>query len=192
MAIVNVQTGLDVRIPQADLVNLYGCTIGDETMIGTFVEVQAGATVGKRCRIQSHSFICEGVTIGDGVFVGHGVMFTNDRHPRAIRSDGELVGRNDWTLETTIVESGASIGSGAVILPGVIIGANALIGAGAVVTRNVQANSVVVGNPARVVQKLTRDQVKSMESQTKFYLPLSLAVFALSMTAVVSIIRWIS
>jgi len=152
MAIVNVQIGRGVRIPQADLVNLYGCTIGDETMIGTFVEIQAGATVGKRCRIQSHSFICEGVTIGDGVFVGHGVMFTNDRHPRSVRSDGELVGRNDWIMETTVVEDGASIGSGAVILPGVVIGANALIGAGTVVTRNVEANAVVIGNPAHRIK----------------------------------------
>jgi UDP-2-acetamido-3-amino-2,3-dideoxy-glucuronate N-acetyltransferase len=190
MPIVNVALGSEVRIAHPELVNLFGCTIGDESTIGPFVEIQANVQVGKRCKIQSHSFICEGVTIGDGVFVGHGVMFTNDRHPRAIRSDGELGGRNDWTLETTIVESGASIGSGAVILPGVIIGANALIGAGAVVTCNVQANSVVVGNPARVVEKLTRNQVKSMENQTKFYLPLSL--FALSMTTVVSIIRWIS
>lgn len=149
MAIVNVQIGRGVRIPQADLVNLYGCTIGDETMIGTFVEIQAGATVGKRCRIQSHSFICEGVTIGDGVFVGHGVMFTNDRHPRSVRSDGELVGRNDWIMETTVVEDGASIGSGAVILPGVVIGANALIGAGTVVTKNVSEGQTLIGVPGR-------------------------------------------
>jgi len=149
MPIVDVTLGRDVRITHPELVNLFGCVIEDESMIGPFVEIQMGVRVGKRCKIQSHSFICEGVTIGDGVFVGHGVMFTNDRHPRSVRSDGELVGRNDWIMETTVVENGASIGSGAVILPGVVIGANALIGAGAVVTKNVSEGQTLIGVPGR-------------------------------------------
>jgi acetyltransferase-like isoleucine patch superfamily enzyme len=142
--------GRDVRITHPDLVNLYGCRVGDETRIGPFVEIQAGAVIGKRCKIQSHCFICEGVTIGDEVFVGHGVMFTNDLWPRATDEAGQHLGRDGWTLVPTHVGSRASIGSGAVILP-VKIGVGALVGAGAVVTKDVPDYAIVAGNPARVV-----------------------------------------
>jgi acetyltransferase-like isoleucine patch superfamily enzyme len=128
--------------------NLYGCSIGDETRIGTFVEVQRGATIGARCKIQSHAFVCEGVAIGDEVFVGHGVMFINDRIPRAT-TEGELQGPGDWRLERTVVERGASIGSNATIMCGVRIGERALVGAGAVVTRDVEDGATVAGVPAR-------------------------------------------
>lgn len=131
-------------------VNLYGCRIGAGTRIGTFVEVQKGVAIGERCKIQSHAFICEGVTIEDEVFIGHHVCFTNDRHPRAVNETGSLQTEADWELERTVVRKGASIGSGAVILPGVEIGARAVIGAGAVVTRNVPAGATVIGNPARL------------------------------------------
>lgn len=145
--------GTGVRIPQPELVNLFGCTIGDESLIGPFVEVQADAIIGSRTKVSSHSFVCSGVTIGDGVFIGHGVMFTNDRVPRATNADGSLQVADDWTMIETTVEDGASIGSGAVILPGVRIGARAIVGAGAVVTRDVSADSVVVGNPARPLSR---------------------------------------
>ena len=131
-------------------VNLYGCRIGDDTSIGTFVEIQKGVVIGARCKIQSHSFICEGVTIEDEVFVGHGVMFVNDKTPRATSESGALQSEEDWSLLRTVVERGASIGSGAVVLGGIRIGARALVGAGAVVTRDVAAGSVVAGVPARV------------------------------------------
>ena len=136
-----------------DFVNLYGCTIGDESQIGPFVEIQKGVTVGRRCKISSHSFLCEGVTLEDGVFVGHGVMFTNDREPRAVNEDGSLKGNSDWTCVPTLVREGAAIGSNAVVLPGVTIGRRAMIGAGAVVTRDVPDGGVVAGNPARPVSK---------------------------------------
>jgi acetyltransferase-like isoleucine patch superfamily enzyme len=136
-----------------DFVNLYGCTIGDESQIGPFVESQKGVTVGRRCKISSHSFLCEGVTLEDGVFVGHGVMFTNDREPRAVNEDGSLKGNSDWTCVPTLVREGAAIGSNAVVLPGVTIGRRAMIGAGAVVTRDVPDGGVVAGNPARPVSK---------------------------------------
>jgi len=129
--------------------NLYGCSIGDETRIGTFVEIQRGAKIGARCKIQSHSFICEGVEIGDEVFVGHGVMFINDRAPRATRPDGSIQAAGDWTLERTIVDKRASIGSNATILCGVRIGEGSTVGAGAVVTRDVAPGETVVGVPAR-------------------------------------------
>ncbi len=129
--------------------NLYGCRIGDGTRIGTFVEIQRGAVVGARCKIQSHSFICDGVVIGDGVFVGHGVRFVNDKTPRATKADGGLAGVSDWELLPVRVGDGAAIGSGAVILGGVTIGENALVGAGAVVTRDVAPGEVVAGVPAR-------------------------------------------
>ena len=131
--------------------NLYGCRIGDETRIGTFVEIQRGASIGARCKIQSHTFICDGVTIGDGVFVGHGVMFVNDKRPAATAAEGALQTEADWTLLPTVVEDGASIGTGAVILGGVTIGAGALVGAGAVVTRDVPAGATVAGVPARAM-----------------------------------------
>ena len=144
-----VRFGSDVKVQP--FTNLYGCEIGDETRIGTFVEIQRGASIGSRCKIQSHTFICEGVTIDDRVFVGHGVMFINDRKPRATDPNGRLQTAEDWTLEQTVVEEGASIGSGAVILCGVRIGAGALIGAGAVVTRDVQPGETVAGVPAKAL-----------------------------------------
>ncbi|KJC40967.1 acetyltransferase [Bradyrhizobium sp. LTSP849] len=147
----DVKLGRDVRILHPELVNLYGCEIGDESRIGTFVEIQAGAIVGARCKISSHSFICEGVIIEDEVFVGHGVMFTNDKHPKATTSDGRPQGASDWTLQRTQVGKGASIGSNATILCGVTIGAGALVGAGAVVTKDVPPAAIVAGVPARVV-----------------------------------------
>jgi acetyltransferase-like isoleucine patch superfamily enzyme len=133
--------------------NLYGCRIGDDSRIGTFVEVQRGAEVGARCKISSHSFVCSGVSIEDDVFVGHGTVFINDKTPRATTAAGALQGEDDWTLLPTTVERGASIGSGAVVLCGVRIGAGALVGAGAVVTRDVEPGEVVVGNPARVLAR---------------------------------------
>jgi acetyltransferase-like isoleucine patch superfamily enzyme len=137
------------RVIVYSFTNLYGCAIGDDTRIGTFVEVQRGAAIGARCKIQSHSFICDGVTIEDEVFVGHGVMFVNDKTPKAASSTGVLQTTEDWTMLQTVVEGGASIGSGAVILGGVRIGASALVGAGAVVTRDVAPGVVVKGVPAR-------------------------------------------
>lgn len=134
-------------------VNLYGCRIGEGTRIGTFVEIQHGAAVGARCKIQSHTFICDGVTIGDEVFVGHGVMFVNDNRPAATAADGRLQTAADWTCLRTVVEDGASLGSGAVILGGVRIGAGALVGAGAVVTRDVPPHATVAGVPARVLAR---------------------------------------
>lgn len=132
--------------------NLYGCEIGDETRIGTFVEVQKGARIGARCKISSHSFICEGVTIEDGVFVGHGVVFVNDRYPKALNSAGGVKAAKDWKCETTLVKRGASIGSGSTLLCGITIGENALVGAGSVVTRDVKDGVVVAGNPAKVIK----------------------------------------
>lgn len=145
----DVVLGRDVKI--YNFVNLYGCTIGDESKIGTFVEIQKGVSIGRRCKISSHSFICEGVTIEDEVFIGHNVNFINDRRPRAANPDGTLQTEADWTLEHTIVRRGASIGTGAVILCGIEIGERANIGAGSVVTKNVPAGATVVGNPARVL-----------------------------------------
>jgi acetyltransferase-like isoleucine patch superfamily enzyme len=147
----DVKLGRDVRIFHPDLVNLYGCSIGDETRLGTFVEVQGGANIGARCKISSHSFICEAVTIEDEVFIGHGVMFTNDKYPRATTADGRTQGPADWTVEPTRVGKGASIGSNATILCGISIGAGAIVGAGAVVTKDVPAGAVVAGVPARML-----------------------------------------
>ena len=138
------------RVTVYSFTNLYGCAIGDDTRIGTFVEIQRGVVIGARCKIQSHTFVCDGVTVEDEVFVGHGVMFVNDKTPRATAQSGELQTEDDWTLLRTVVERGASIGSGAVVLGGIRIGAGALVGAGAVVTRDVPAGSVVAGVPARV------------------------------------------
>jgi acetyltransferase-like isoleucine patch superfamily enzyme len=136
--------------------NLYGCKIGDNTRVGTFVEIQRGAVIGANCKLQSHTFVCDGVTIEDDVFVGHGVMFINDRRPRATTEDGALQKEEDWALERTVVRRGASLGSGAVLLGGITVGEGALIGAGAVVTRDVPAGVVVVGNPARVLDRPSR------------------------------------
>jgi acetyltransferase-like isoleucine patch superfamily enzyme len=154
MPIINVKLGENVRIFQPDLVNLYGCEIGDETKVGSFVEMQKNAKVGARCKISSHTFICEGVTIEDEVFVGHGVMFINDREPRAA-IDGKLQTEAHWAVIPTRVCRGASIGSGAVIMCGLTIGEEALVGAGAVVTKDVAAGAVVAGVPARFVRTAT-------------------------------------
>jgi acetyltransferase-like isoleucine patch superfamily enzyme len=148
----DVQVGENVRL--AKFINLYGCTVGDNTRIGTFVEIQKNAAVGRNCKISSHSFICEGVVIEDNVFIGHGVMFINDSYPRATTSDGAPQTEADWKVERTRVSKGASIGSGATILANVTIGENALVGAGSVVTKDVPANAVVAGNPARVFRYL--------------------------------------
>jgi UDP-2-acetamido-3-amino-2,3-dideoxy-glucuronate N-acetyltransferase len=156
----DVQLGRDVRIFHPGLVNLYGCVVGDETRIGTFVEIQAGAKIGSRCKISSHTFICEGVTIEDEVFIGHGVMFTNDRFPRATTEDGRPQGPDDWKVEATRVGRRASIGSNATILCGVTIGAGATVGAGAVVTRDVPPRTVVAGVPARAVDRKSARPVR--------------------------------
>ncbi len=150
----SVLLGENVSIPHPTLVNLYGCRIGDATKIGTFVEIQRNASIGARCKISSHTFICEGVTIEDEVFIGHGVMFTNDRIPRATAA-GRLQTEADWKVIPTLVKRGASIGSGAVILCGITIGESALVGAGAVVTRDVPPRAVVTGAPGRVARYLT-------------------------------------
>lgn len=147
----DVKLGGNVRLSK--FINLYGCTIGDETKIGAFVEIQKNASVGRNCKISSHTFICEGVTIEDGVFVGHGVMFINDIYPRAT-SGGLLQTEKDWVVEKTLVKQGASIGSGATILAKVTIGERAIVGAGSVVTKDVPDNAVVAGNPARVLRFL--------------------------------------
>ncbi|MFN7139542.1 MAG: acyltransferase [Limisphaerales bacterium] len=149
-----VQLGQKVKI--CDFVNLYGCEIGDETKIGTFVEVQKGATIGKRCKVSSHSFICEGVTIEDDVFIGHSVTFINDRFPRATNGAGCLKTEEDWSCEATIVRRGASIGSGATLMCGIVVGENAIVGAGSMVTKDVPANSIVAGNPAQFVRSINR------------------------------------
>ena len=149
--IVNVILGSNVIIN--DFVNLYGCTIGDNTKIGTFVEIQSGANIGRNCKIQSHTFICEGVTIQDGVFVGHNVSFINDRYPAAVNKEGLLKSSSDWTLEHVVVENGAVIGTGATIMCGVNIGSNSLVGAGSLVLNDVPPNSVVAGVPAKIIKR---------------------------------------
>jgi UDP-2-acetamido-3-amino-2,3-dideoxy-glucuronate N-acetyltransferase len=148
----DVKLGRNVQI--YDFVNLYGCEIGDGTKIGTFVEIQKGARVGRNCKISSHSFICEGVTIEDNVFVGHHVVFINDPYPRATTKHGQMQSETDWEVIPTRVQQGASVGSGAVILSGVIIGERALVGAGSVVTGDVPSRTIVVGNPARILRKM--------------------------------------
>jgi len=148
----NVQVGNNVRI--FNFVNAYGCTIDDNSKVGAFVEIQKGATIGKNCKISSHTFICEGVHIEDNVFVGHGVMFTNDLFPRATNPDGSPQTEADWKLVETYIKKGASIGSNATILAGITIGENALVGAGAVVTKDVAANAIVAGSPARFIKNI--------------------------------------
>jgi UDP-2-acetamido-3-amino-2,3-dideoxy-glucuronate N-acetyltransferase len=151
----DVKLGSDVAI--FHFVNLYGCEIGDGSRIGSFVEIQKGARIGRRCKVSSHTFICEGVTIEDEVFIGHGVNFINDNYPRAARADGGLQTEADWQLAPTLVKRGASIGTGVTVLGGVHIGERAIVGAGSVVTRNVPRLAVVAGNPARVIRLLQDD-----------------------------------
>jgi len=151
----SVKLGKDVRLSK--FINLYGCEIGDETKIGAFVEIQKNASVGKRCKVSSHTFVCEGVEIQDNVFIGHGVMFINDSYPRATTAQGELQTEADWKVEKTVVSKGASIGSGATILSKITIGENAIVGAGSVVTKDVPANAVVAGNPAKILRYLTEE-----------------------------------
>lgn len=149
----NVRLGRDVKLSR--FINLYGCQIGDETKIGAFVEIQKNASVGHRCKISSHTFVCEGVTIEDNVFIGHGVTFINDSYPRATTAGGDLQTEEDWRVETTVVKRGASIGSGATILSNLVIGENAIVGAGSVVTHDVPPNTIVAGNPAKVLRTIT-------------------------------------
>ena len=148
----NVKLGQGVKLSK--FINIYGCEIGDETKIGAFVEIQKNSSVGRRCKISSHTFICEGVTIEDNVFVGHGVTFVNDSYPRATTPDGGLQTEADWHVEKTLVKRGASIGSGATILANLTIGENAIVGAGSVVTRDVPPDTIVAGNPAKVLRKV--------------------------------------
>ena len=154
----DVRLGRGVKLSK--FINLYGCEIGEETKIGAFVEIQKNATVGRRCKISSHTFICEGVTIEDSVFIGHGVNFINDSYPRATAETGELQTESDWAVEKTLVKRGASVGSGSTILSRVVIGENAIVGAGSVVTRDVPANTIVAGNPARVLREISTSKVK--------------------------------
>ena len=151
----DVKLGQGVKLSK--FINLYGCEIGDETKIGAFVEIQKNATVGQRCKISSHTFICEGVRIEDNVFVGHSVTFINDSYPRATAADGGLQTEKDWKVEQTLVKKGASIGSGSTILSNVVIGENAIIGAGSVVTKDVPADAIVAGNPAKVLRYITAE-----------------------------------
>lgn len=151
----DVLLGRDVAI--YNFVNLYGCTIGDGTKIGSFVEVQKGASIGRNCKVSSHTFICEGVTVEDEVFIGHGVNFINDKYPRATTGEGALQTEADWTLQQTIVRRGASIGTGATILGGIEIGERSIVGAGSVVTRNIPPGSIVAGNPARIIKSVNSD-----------------------------------
>ena len=151
----DVKLGRDVRLSK--FINLYGCEVGDETKIGAFVEVQKNAIIGRRCKISSHTFICEGVTIEDNVFIGHGVAFINDSYPRATTPQGELQSERDWRVERTLIKKGASIGSGSTILANVTVGENAIVGAGSVVTKDVPANAIVAGNPARMFRYVTEE-----------------------------------
>lgn len=165
MPVVSCTFGQGVTIPQPDLVNLYHCHIGDESRVGPFVEIQGGCRIGARCKVSSHSFLCEGVTLEDGVFIGHGVMFTNDRYPASTTPDGALKGAADWECLPTHVGAGASIGSNATILCGLTIGPGALIGAGAVVTRDVPAHAVVAGVPARRIGDARRSAAPAPDPQ---------------------------
>jgi acetyltransferase-like isoleucine patch superfamily enzyme len=158
----DVKLGKDVKLSK--FINLYGCEIGDETKIGAFVEIQKNASVGKRCKISSHTFICEGVTIEDQVFVGHGVMFINDSYPRATAAGGQLQTEADWKVERTVIKKGASLGSGTTILSNVTVGENAIVGAGSVVTKDVPANAIVAGNPAKVLRFINKTMEKAMEA----------------------------
>jgi acetyltransferase-like isoleucine patch superfamily enzyme len=160
-ACVSDDVTLGRNVTLGKFINLYGCAIGDETKIGAFVEIQKNARIGRRCKISSHTFICEGVTVEDQVFIGHGVTFVNDAYPRATTAAGELQTANDWTVEPTLVRKGASIGSGATILSKVVIGEGAIVGAGSVVTRDVPSHAIVAGNPARILRRVRTDSGSS-------------------------------
>jgi acetyltransferase-like isoleucine patch superfamily enzyme len=149
----DVKLGKDVKISR--FVNLYGCTVGDETKIGAFVEIQKNSSVGRRCKVSSHTFVCEGVTIEDNVFIGHNVAFINDSFPRATTPEGDLKSEKDWHVEKTLVKRGASIGSGSTILSKIVIGENSIVGAGSVVTKDVPPNTIVAGNPAKILRSIT-------------------------------------
>jgi acetyltransferase-like isoleucine patch superfamily enzyme len=159
----DVKLGENVRLSK--FINLYGCEIGDETKIGAFVEIQKNAKIGRRCKISSHTFVCEGVTIEDNVFVGHGVMFINDSYPRATTSTGNLQTEADWKVERTVVKAGASIGTGVTILANICVGENAIVGAGSVVTRDVPANAIVAGNPAKVLRYVNASEGDGVSHQ---------------------------
>jgi len=152
----DVKLGANVKLSR--FINLYGCEIGEDTKIGAFVEIQKNATVGRRCKISSHTFICEGVMIEDNVFIGHGVTFINDSYPRATAGDGRLQTEADWKVERTIIRKGASVGSGVTILANTTVGENAIVGAGSVVTKDVPPNSIVAGNPARILRHIEENQ----------------------------------
>ena len=158
----DVKLGRDVKLSK--FINLYGCEIGDETKIGAFVEIQKNASVGRRCKISSHTFICEGVSVEDNVFIGHGVMFINDSYPRATAADGNLQTEADWKVERTTIKQGASIGSGATILCNITVGENAIVGAGSVVTKDVPANSIVAGNPAKFLRSVGQKMEQKAEA----------------------------
>jgi acetyltransferase-like isoleucine patch superfamily enzyme len=160
----DVKLGRNVKLSK--FINLYGCEVGDESKIGAFVEIQKNASVGRRCKISSHTFICEGVAIEDNVFIGHGVMFINDSYPRATASDGNLQTEADWKVERTVIKKGASIGSGATILSKITVGENAIVGAGAVVTKDVPANSIVAGNPARLLRRIELKKEEKVEASS--------------------------
>lgn len=160
-ACVSADVALGQGVSLGKFINLYGCAIGDDTRIGAFVEIQKNAVIGRRCKVSSHTFICEGVTVEDHVFIGHGVTFVNDIYPRATTPGGELQTADDWTVEPTLVKKGASIGSGATILARVVIGEGAIVGAGSVVTRDVPARSIVAGNPARVLRRIASESGSS-------------------------------
>ena len=170
----NVKLGRDVKI--YDFVNLYGCEIGDKSKVGTFVEIQKGAKIGKNCKISSHTFICEAVTIEDNVFIGHNVTFINDTYPRATNKSGELQTEDDWVCEPTVVKRGASIGSAATLLSGIVICENAIVGAGSMVTKDVPPNTIVAGNPAKVIRKIddktTRQEIKNKAGSRRINLDL--------------------
>lgn len=152
----DVKLGSGVKLSK--FINMYGCEIGDETKVGAFVEIQKNAKIGRRCKVSSHTFICEGVTIEDNVFIGHGVTFVNDSYPRATASDGSLQTEKDWKVEPTLVKKGASIGSGSTVLSKLVIGENAIVGAGSVVTKDVPANAIVAGNPAKVRRYINSEE----------------------------------
>ena len=159
----DVVLGQNVKLSK--FVNLYGCTIGDNTKIGAFVEIQKNATVGKNCKISSHTFICEGVTIEENAFIGHSVTFINDSYPRATTGDGQMQTEADWKVEQTVVKKGASIGSGSTILSNVVIGENAIVGAGSVVTKDVPANAIVAGNPAKLLRYIGAEPGVALEAR---------------------------